>query len=109
MNGHNEPCPEQPPITSPLRFVDEASGREIPSLAARRDIGLLRPGDVVRAAGTDGKRHYRILSLRAGPEPCMPGLAVVAEATPARGRALLLAALLVLSWFGLSAVFDWLF
>jgi hypothetical protein len=97
---------EQNPESSSLRFKEHFSGQEIrPEID--RDKECVE-GDVIcqRWSGKSGKKYQYFIVERI--EPGNPTTAYVRHIKPALWKSILLAGLLIIAWFGISEILDYL-
>lgn len=86
-----------------LRFMERLSGQEVRP-EVHRDKECVE-GDVIRQRWSGQKCQYFIVERI---EPGSPSTAYVRQIQPGLWKSLLLAVLLIIAWFGISEILDYL-
>lgn len=94
---------EQSPESSSLRFKEHFSGQEIRPEVPRNKECV--EGDVICQRWRGRKYQYFIVERI---EPGSPSTAYVRHIKPALWKSILLAGLLIIAWFGISEILDYL-
>ncbi len=91
----------------PPRFVLEAKNGHAVDIIGSMLVTSLEPGEIVHLTDETGakKRHFKIIRVDAG----VPATVYLQEVRKAYLGILVLTVSLVVAWFALQALFDWIF